>query len=156
MWLHAPGGRELEPVHIEKSGVESAPGAVQRAGIERVPAGRVRAAVRHEEITMRSHDRFYIGGQWVAPAGSATLDVISPHTEEVIGRVPDGTTADMDRAVAAARDAFDNGPWPQMDPADRAAAVGRLADIYAARLGDSAQIITDDMGSPITYSHLAP
>ena len=104
---------------------------------------------------MRDHDRFYIGGQWVAPAGSATIDVISPHTEEVIGRVPDGTAADMDRAVAAARDAFDNGPWPQMNPADRAAAVGRLADIYAARLGDFAEIITAEMGSPITFSQLA-
>jgi aldehyde dehydrogenase (NAD+) len=104
---------------------------------------------------MRDHDRFYIGGQWVAPAGSGTIDVISPHTEEVVGRVPDGTTADMDRAVAAARDAFDNGPWPQMDPADRAAAVGRLADIYAARLGDFAEIITEEMGSPITFSQLA-
>ena len=104
---------------------------------------------------MRDHDRFYIGGRWVAPAGSETIDVISPHTEEVIGRVPDGTTADMDRAVAAARDAFDNGPWPAMDPADRAAAVGRLADIYAARLGDFAEIITQEMGSPITFSQLA-
>ena len=104
---------------------------------------------------MRDHDRFYIGGQWVAPAGSGTIDVVSPHTEEVIGRVPDGTAADMDRAVAAARDAFDNGPWPQMDPADRAAAVGRLADLYAARLGDFAEIITEEMGSPITFSQLA-
>ncbi len=104
---------------------------------------------------MRSHDRFYIGGQWVAPAGSATLDVISPHTEEVVGRVPDGTPADMDRAVAAARDAFDNGPWPRMAPADRAAAVGRLADLYAGRLAEIAELITEEMGSPITFSQLA-
>jgi betaine-aldehyde dehydrogenase len=104
---------------------------------------------------LRDHDRFYIGGQWVAPAGSATIDIISPHTEEVIGRVPEGTDADMDRAVAAARDAFDNGPWPQLDPADRAAAVGRLADLYAARLGDFAELITEEMGSPITFSQLA-
>ncbi|HWF83053.1 MAG TPA: aldehyde dehydrogenase [Streptosporangiaceae bacterium] len=104
---------------------------------------------------MRDHDRFYIGGQWVAPAGSATIEVISPHTEEVVGRVPEGTTADMDRAVEAARDAFDNGPWPRMDPADRAAAVGKLADLYAARLGDFAEIITQEMGSPITFSQLA-
>jgi betaine-aldehyde dehydrogenase len=48
---------------------------------------------------MRVHDRFYIGGQWVEPAGTDTIEVISPHTEEVIGRVPDGTPADMDRAV---------------------------------------------------------
>jgi aldehyde dehydrogenase (NAD+) len=104
---------------------------------------------------MRDHDRFYIGGEWVPPAGTGTLDVISPHTEEIIGRVPDGTTADMDRAVAAARDAFDNGPWPRMAPADRAAAIGRLADIYATKLGEIAELITDEMGSPITFSQLA-
>jgi betaine-aldehyde dehydrogenase len=104
---------------------------------------------------MRDHDRFYIGGQWVAPAGAATIDVISPHTEEIVGRVPEGTTADMDRAVAAARDAFDNGPWPRMSPADRADVVGRLADLYAARLGEMAELITEEMGSPITFSQLA-
>ena len=104
---------------------------------------------------MRDHDRLYIGGQWVEPAGTATLEVISPHTEEVVGRVPDGTQADMDHAVAAARDAFDNGPWPRMNPADRAAAVGRLADLYAARLGEFAELITEEMGSPITFSQLA-
>jgi aldehyde dehydrogenase (NAD+) len=104
---------------------------------------------------MRDHDRFYIGGEWVAPAGSATIDVISPHTEEVIGRVPDGTTADMDRAVAAARDAFDNGPWPRMAPLERAAAVSRLADLYATKLGEFAEVITEEMGSPITFSQLA-
>ncbi len=104
---------------------------------------------------MHEHDRFYIGGEWVAPAGSGTIDVISPHTEEVIGRVPDGTAADMDRAVGAARDAFDNGPWPRMAPAERAEAVARLADLYAARLGDIAELITEEMGSPITFSQLA-
>ncbi len=104
---------------------------------------------------MRDHDRFYIGGQWVAPAGTDIIDVISPHTEEVIGHVPEGTTADMDRAVAAARDAFDEGPWPRMEPAERAEAISRLADLYAAKLGDFADIITEEMGSPITFSQLA-
>ena len=104
---------------------------------------------------MRDHDRLYIGGEWVEPAGTATLEVISPHTEEVIGRVPDGTQADMDHAVAAARDAFDNGPWPRMSPVDRAAAVGRLSDLYATRLGEFAELITEEMGAPITFSQLA-
>jgi betaine-aldehyde dehydrogenase len=104
---------------------------------------------------MHDHDRFYIGGEWVEPAGSELIDVISPHTEEVIGRVPDGTAADMDRAVAAARDAFDNGPWPQLAPEERAAAVGQLADLYAAKLGEFAELITEEMGSPITFSQLA-
>jgi aldehyde dehydrogenase (NAD+) len=115
----------------------------------------VTAAAGREEIIMRDHDRFYIGGEWLAPAGTATLDVISPHTEEIIGRVPEGTMADMDRAVAAARDAFDNGPWPRMSPADRADVIGRLADLYATRLGEMAELITEEMGSPITFSQLA-
>ncbi|GAA4223413.1 betaine-aldehyde dehydrogenase [Streptosporangium album] len=104
---------------------------------------------------MRQHDTLFIGGDWVAPAGTGTIDVVSPHTEEVIGRVPDGTPADMDRAVAAARQAFDHGPWPRMTMAERAAVVGRLAEIYAARQPEMAEIITLEMGSPITFSHMA-
>ncbi|MFG3440115.1 aldehyde dehydrogenase [Nonomuraea sp. NPDC047897] len=104
---------------------------------------------------MRQHDTLYIGGEWVAPAGTGTIDVISPHTEQVVGRVPDGTAADMDRAVAAAREAFDRGPWPRMTFAERAAVIGRLAEIYAARQEEMAALITEEMGSPITFSQLA-
>ncbi|WP_433243866.1 aldehyde dehydrogenase [Streptosporangium sp. CA-135522] len=104
---------------------------------------------------MRQHDTLFIGGDWVAPAGTGTIDVISPHTEEVVGRVPDGTPADMDRAVAAARQAFDHGPWPRMTMAERAAVVDRLAEIYAARQSEMAEIITLEMGCPITFSRMA-
>jgi betaine-aldehyde dehydrogenase len=104
---------------------------------------------------MREHDRLYIGGEWAAPAGTGTIEVISPHTEEVVGRVPDGTPADIDRAVVAAREAFDNGPWPRMTPAERADVVARLAGLYGERLGDFAEVITAEMGSPILFSHLA-
>ncbi|MGI5492139.1 aldehyde dehydrogenase [Microtetraspora malaysiensis] len=104
---------------------------------------------------MLQHDKLFIGGDWVAPVGTGTIDVVSPHTEEVVGRVPDGTAADMDRAVAAAREAFDNGPWPRMSMAERAAVVGRLAEIYAARQNEIAEVITLEMGSPITFSQLA-
>ncbi|MBB5774188.1 aldehyde dehydrogenase [Nonomuraea jabiensis] len=104
---------------------------------------------------MRRHDRLFIGGEWVAPAGTATIDVVSPHTEEVVGQVPDGTAADMDRAVAAAREAFDHGPWPRMTFAERAEVIGRLAAIYNERQGEMAQLITEEMGSPITFSNLA-
>ncbi|MFL6053072.1 MAG: aldehyde dehydrogenase [Actinoallomurus sp.] len=103
---------------------------------------------------MREHDRLYIGGEWVEPAGSGTIDVVSPHTEEVIGRVPEATPADMDRAVAAAREAFDHGPWPRMAPAERAAVVARLTELYAERLGDLSELITAEMGSPIAFSRL--
>src|SRR5437773_12299700 len=95
---------------------------------------------------MREHQRLFIGGEWVEPAGTGTIDVISPHSEELVGRVPEGTAADIDRAVAAARDAFDNGPWPRMAPAERIEILQRFAGLYAARLDEMAEIITTEMG----------
>ena len=104
---------------------------------------------------MQVHDKLFIGGEWVDPAGTDVIEVISPHTEEVVGRVPEGTTADIDRAVAAARTAFDEGEWPRLSPEERIAAVQRFSDIYAARMMDMAQVITTEMGSPISFSQLA-
>ncbi|MES9541954.1 MULTISPECIES: aldehyde dehydrogenase [unclassified Actinomadura] len=101
---------------------------------------------------MREHDRLFIGGEWAAPAGTGVIDVVSPHTEEVIGRVPEGTEADIDAAVAAARRAFDEGPWPRMTPAERAEIVGRLSAIYAERQQEMADLVTAEMGSPIMFS----
>jgi aldehyde dehydrogenase (NAD+) len=104
---------------------------------------------------MREHKRLYIGGEWAEPAGSDTIDVISPHTEELVGRVPEGTAADIDRAVAAARDAFDNGEWPRLSPEERIAAVQKFSEAYAAHIPDMAAVITEEMGSPISFSNLA-
>ena len=104
---------------------------------------------------MQVHEKLFIGGEWVDPAGSDVIEVISPHTEEVVGRVPEGTTADIDRAVAAARTAFDEGEWPRLSPEERIAAVQRFSDIYAVRMMDMAQIITTEMGSPISFAQLA-
>jgi betaine-aldehyde dehydrogenase len=104
---------------------------------------------------MQVHEKLFIGGEWVDPAGSAVIEVISPHTEEVVGRVPEGTTADVDRAVDAARRAFDEGEWPRLSPEERIEAVQRFADAYAARMMDLAEVITTEMGSPISFSLLA-
>jgi betaine-aldehyde dehydrogenase len=101
------------------------------------------------------YKQLFIGGEWVDPAGKATIDVISPHSEELVGRTPDGTTADMDRAVAAGRKAFDEGDWSQAAPADRIAVAQKFCDLYAAKMMDLAQVITDEMGSPISFSQLA-
>ncbi|MFF5212804.1 aldehyde dehydrogenase [Streptosporangium sp. NPDC000396] len=103
---------------------------------------------------MHVQDRLYIDGGWVASRGTDVIEVVSPHTEEVIGRVPDGTPADMDAAVAAARGAFDTGPWPRMEPGERAALMGRLSELYAARQPEMAEIITAEMGSSITFSQI--
>jgi len=104
---------------------------------------------------MREHQRLFIGGEWVEPAGTGTIDVISPHSEELVGRVPEGTAADIDRAVTAARDAFDNGEWPRLSPEERIAAVQKFSEVYAAHIPDMAAVVTEEMGSPITFSNLA-
>lgn len=104
---------------------------------------------------MIEHEQLYIGGEWVKPAGSGVIEVVSPHTEQVVGRVPDGTTDDIDRAVAAAREAFDHGPWATMAPGERLDIVQRFADLYRERNEDIANVITTEMGSPLIFSLLA-
>ncbi|HWE65031.1 MAG TPA: aldehyde dehydrogenase [Acidimicrobiales bacterium] len=103
-------------------------------------------------MAIRDYDRLFIGGDWVAPEGTDTIAVISPSTEEVVGRVPDGTEADIDKAVAAARTAFDRGPWPRMSPAERGEILAKVAAQIQAEMGDMAAIITEEMGSPISFS----
>ncbi|MBX6390634.1 MAG: aldehyde dehydrogenase [Frankia sp.] len=101
---------------------------------------------------MQVHDRLFIGGAWTAPAGTDTIDVVSPATEEVIGRVPEGTRADLDAAVAAARAAFDDGPWPRMSPAERADRIAAIAAHLNSRAEEVARTISAEMGSPISWS----
>jgi len=105
-------------------------------------------------MAIRDYDRLFIGGDWVAPEGTDTIGIISPVSEEVIARVPDGTEADIDKAVAAARIAFDRGPWPRMAPAERGEILRQAAAQITAEMGDMAEIITREMGAPITFSNL--
>ena len=65
---------------------------------------------------MYRRTELFIDGQWVAPSTDAVIEVVSPHTEQVIGQAPAAAPADVDRAVAAARAAFDDGPWPRLRP----------------------------------------
>lgn len=101
-----------------------------------------------------SFDRLFIGGEWVAPSSDRRFTVVNPATEEVIGHAPEALEADIDAAVAAARTAFDDGPWPTMSPIDRADAMQRLYELFLAKSGDFADLITAEMGSPILFSHL--
>ncbi len=97
---------------------------------------------------MQEHKEFYVGGNWVQPEGTGVIEVISPSSEEVIGRVPDGTPGDIDRAIAAARTAFDEGPWPHMTPVARAEVLGRLSQSLQARAQNLADTISSENGSP--------
>jgi aldehyde dehydrogenase (NAD+) len=97
-------------------------------------------------------DRLFIGGEWVAPLACEQIDVVSPFTEQVIATVPSASRADMDRAVAAARAAFDEGPWSRTTLAERTAIIARWRDLVVANRDLIAETITDEMGCPITQS----
>ena len=78
-----------------------------------------------DNIHIAHPDKLFIGGAWVESTADRMIEIVSPNSEAVIARVVDGTEADMDRAVAAARTAFDDGPWSTMAPAERGAIVRR-------------------------------
>lgn len=102
----------------------------------------------------KSYDKFFIGGEWVAPSSTATITVVNPATEEPCATVPAGKAADIDRAVAAARAAFDHGPWPQMPPEERIDWMRKLSQGLAARMPDVAMAITESMGCPLGMSQM--
>ena len=91
----------------------------------------------------------YIDGAFVAPQAGGSLEAINPATETVFARIAAGTAEDVDKAVRAARRAFDEGQWPQMPAADRAAALRRIAQGISDRLKEIAAVETRDNGKPI-------
>jgi aldehyde dehydrogenase (NAD+) len=91
----------------------------------------------------------FIGGKWVAAASGKMFDTVNPATEEVIAQVAEGDAEDVDAAVAAARDALENGPWATIDARDRGRMIYKLADLMEAELDDLAALETLDNGKPI-------
>jgi len=91
----------------------------------------------------------YIGGQFVEPKGSDTIDVIDPATQEVIATVPEGSAADVHDAVAAARRAFDEGPWRDTTAQDRGRILFRIAAIVREHAAEWAELETRNNGKPI-------
>jgi aldehyde dehydrogenase (NAD+) len=103
-----------------------------------------------ERIQVR--DKLYIGGEWVEPSGSETIDVSNPTTEELFGRIPEGTPEDVDRAVAAAREAFET--WGQTTPQERAGYLQAIAEGLGARTESIAALISQELGMPLKLSHM--
>ena len=95
-------------------------------------------------------DRFFIGGAWVAPSGKATIDVHDAGTGAVMGRVPLGDEKDVDRAVAAARDAFE--AWSSTPSAERASYLEKISANLKARADEIARLIAQEVGMPIKLS----
>ncbi|MCA4135380.1 aldehyde dehydrogenase [Arthrobacter sp. M4] len=99
-----------------------------------------------------NHDTVFIGGEWVGPASGDRIDVISPLTEQPIAAVPSGSREDIDRAVTAATRALHAGPWPDMALEERIAILQRWRELILEHKEELAQLITDEMGAPITQS----
>jgi acyl-CoA reductase-like NAD-dependent aldehyde dehydrogenase len=97
-----------------------------------------------------TRDKIYIDGAWVAPSSSETIDVVNASTEEVMGRVPQSTPQDVDRAVAAAHKAFES--WSQTELVERANVMRAIAGALAARADEIAATISQELGMPIGLS----
>ncbi|MGV9455726.1 aldehyde dehydrogenase family protein [Streptomyces sp. NPDC003635] len=99
---------------------------------------------------MKAHDGFYIDGAWHPATDRDMIDVVNPADEQVIGRVPAGTAADVDTAVRAARAALPG--WAATPPAERAARLTALRDVLTARKDEIAETVTAELGSPLNFS----
>ena len=96
------------------------------------------------------YDKLFIGGKWVEPSTSEVIEVFSPATGEKVGQVPQAAEADVNAACAAARKAFDEGPWPHTPPAERAAVIGRALKLLEDRADLFKHLLKLETGQPPT------
>jgi len=102
---------------------------------------------------MKECMQFYINGEWVDPVDPKSLDVINPATEEVIGKIAMGNSQDVDKAVAAAKEAFES--FSQTTKEDRLALMGKILEVYQSRYDEIAETISSEMGAPLWLSKAA-
>ncbi len=105
-----------------------------------------------EAADLQTRDKLFINGKWIPSTGKGSIDVINPATEEVVGRVPEGTAEDIDKAVAAAKGAFE--AWSQTPPEERAKYVAAIAAGLQARSEELATMIAKEVGMPVMMSRL--
>jgi phenylacetaldehyde dehydrogenase len=112
--------------------------------IQRPPLGSAAATFLAKEL------KLLIDGKWVAAKSGKTFPVEDPATEEIIAHAPAGDKADIDLAVAAARRAFETGPWSRMSPAERSRLVWRIGDLLEQHIDEFAELEALDNGKPVT------
>jgi acyl-CoA reductase-like NAD-dependent aldehyde dehydrogenase len=100
-------------------------------------------------------NELFIGGIWAKASTARRIEVISPHTETPVAQVAAPGPDDVNTAVDAARAAFDSGPWPRLEPAERIEAMRRLTKAYGERRPEMAELITSEIGAPISFSQRA-
>lgn len=110
-------------------------------------------ATTSEASGIKHPDRFFIGGEWIAPSSDARIDVITPSTEEIFVSVAEAQAQDMNRAVAAAREAFDHGPWRKFSHAERGKYVRAMGNALRERAADVVRIWTSEMGVTHQMGH---
>ncbi len=94
--------------------------------------------------------KIYIGGQWVDSDGDGSIEVVDPTTEQVIAKVAEGVVSDVDRAVAAAREAFP--AWSALSGAERAAYLEKVSSLANSRVEELTAIVSQDMGMPLSLA----
>src|ERR1041385_4094052 len=99
--------------------------------------------------------KILIGGKWSDAASGKTFDTYNPATGEVLARIAEGDREDINRAVAAARKAFESGPWPSMTASERGRLIWRLADLLEKNLEEFATLESLDNGKPLTIARAA-
>lgn len=108
-----------------------------------------------QAFKLKHPDKLFIGGEWVAPATSATFPIINNVTEEVTAHFAEAVVEDMDRAVGAARKAFDEGPWPRMSLAERAGYLRAIAEGIRKRADQFAALFTAEAGTVLAGTQYA-
>ncbi len=104
---------------------------------------------------LSSDHRMLIDGRFVAAESGKTLPVYNPATGEVITQVPEAEAEDVNRAVTAARRAFDEGPWPRMSPSERGRVLWKIADLVEEHLEEFAELESLDNGKPFSVARVA-
>src|SRR5205085_7610138 len=103
-------------------------------------------------VNIRHPDKLYIGGEWVAATSGRQLEIVNPNSEEVIAHTAEANGADIDRAVAAARHAFDHGPWPATPAAERAAKLNQMCDYLEGRVPELSAAWTAQVGGLASFA----
>lgn len=102
---------------------------------------------------MKNSDKFYINGEWVSPSTSEMLDVINPATTEVMGTIAMGGKADVDDAVAAAKEAFKT--FSKTSKQERSELLGRIVEAYQNKMVEIAKTVSEEMGAPMGLANAA-
>src|SRR5262249_45971643 len=135
-----------------RSQAAPADGSLSFESTERPRTRRAAPSLRVRGMGMQDRDKLYIDGAWVPSTGSGTIDVVNATTEEVMGRVPDGTPEDVDRTAKAACRAFET--WSETPVEERAKFLQLLHEGLNARMQDIAETVTGEVGMPMVFSQM--